>query len=103
MVALVALNAVKESLPEYAHVNSPQKFTQHQLFACLVLKRFLDLDYRGIYAVLCEWPAIPRCLGLEKVPHFITLQQAHQRLLAAKPARRLLEQQVHKMGAGHEG
>jgi hypothetical protein len=30
----------------YAHKFSPKKFTQPQLFACLVFKEFMLLDYR---------------------------------------------------------
>ena len=45
-VLLTAQAAVKEALPEYAHRNSRKKFTQHQLFACLVLKAFHNIDYR---------------------------------------------------------
>jgi hypothetical protein len=39
--------AIRRALLLYSHRNSPKKFTQHQLFACLVLKSFLRTDYRG--------------------------------------------------------
>jgi hypothetical protein len=39
--------AIRRALLLYSHRNSPKKFTQHQLFACLVLKNFLRTDYRG--------------------------------------------------------
>lgn len=39
-VAREALYAAERSLPLYAHKYSPRKFTQPQLFACLVLKTF---------------------------------------------------------------
>jgi len=38
------------ALRPYAHPCSPKKFTQPQLFACLVLKEFLRLDYRKLAA-----------------------------------------------------
>ena len=39
-VALEALAAGEVALPLYSHPCSPKKFTQPQLFACLVLKAF---------------------------------------------------------------
>ena len=36
----------------YSHKFSPKVYTQHQLFACLVLKEALRLDYRGIAKLL---------------------------------------------------
>ena len=38
----------------YAHRFSPKKFTQPQLFAALVLKEFLRLDYRKLAALLAD-------------------------------------------------
>ena len=51
-VARAALAAAQRVLPFYTHPNSPKKFTQHQLFACLVLKNFFKTDYRGVVAQL---------------------------------------------------
>ncbi len=65
----------------YAHRFSPHTFTQPQLFACLVLKSFFRTDYRGIVAMLRDMPHLCRALGLRRLPHFTTLQQANHRLL----------------------
>ena len=43
-IAQEALKAGQESLPDYRHRKSPHKFTQPQLFACLVVQEFLGLD-----------------------------------------------------------
>jgi hypothetical protein len=59
-------------LRAYAHKFSPKKFTQPQLFACLVLKTFLKTDYRGLAAHLAEHSDLRAVLGLEIVPHFTT-------------------------------
>ena len=56
------------SLPAYSHVCSPKKFTQHQLFACLVLKSFLRLDYRGIVIHLADCPSLTEAIGFEQIP-----------------------------------
>ncbi len=98
-VALVALAVAKESLPRYAHKYAPKTYTLHQLFACIVLKRFYKTDYRGIHAILLDNPAIQQDLGLVKVPHFTTIQQAHKRLLAARRSHDLLKQTV-ELGMG---
>jgi len=89
-VVLAALATARRALPEYAHRYSPKKFTQHQLFACLVLKNFLRTDYRGLAAQLADHPTLLAALDMKQVPHFTTFQKASQRLLRTKPARRLL-------------
>jgi hypothetical protein len=91
---LVALATAEQALPLYSHRNSPKKFTQHQLFACLVLKSFLKTDYRGLVAHLADCPSLVETLGLSAVPHFTTLQKAARRLLAGAPAKRLLDATV---------
>jgi hypothetical protein len=91
IMAREALAAGQESLPDYRHRKSPKKFTQPQLFACLVVQEFRCLDYRGIWVLLQEWPELRHVLGLQKVPHFTTLWAASQRLLAESKAEALLD------------
>jgi len=93
-VTLAALATARRALPEYAHRYSPKKFTQHQLFACLVLKHFLRTDYRGLAAHLTDNPSLVSVLGLKQVPHFTTFQKASRRLLLTAPVRKLLESTV---------
>jgi hypothetical protein len=93
-VLLAALATAKQALPLYSHRNSPKKFTQHQLFACLVLKSFLKTDYRGLVVHLADCPSLVETLQLASVPHYTTLQKAARRLLAAAPAKRLLDATV---------
>jgi len=81
-------------LPAYSHRFSPKKFTLPQLFACLVLKEFLRLDYRKLSAVLEDAPSFAAAIGLKSVPHFSTFQKAADRLLLAQHARRLLDETV---------
>lgn len=93
-VARAALIAAQQVLPFYTHPNSPKKFTQHQLFACLVLKNFLRTDYRGVVAHLADHPELREVLRLKAVPHFTTLQKASRHLLGMEPARRVLESTI---------
>jgi len=88
-VARTALEAAKRALPDYSCPKSPKKFTQPQLLACLVVKEFQNLDYRGIHVMLAEWSDLRNVLGLDKVPHFTTLCQAAKRLLAKAKADRV--------------
>jgi hypothetical protein len=90
-VAREALKAGQESLPDYRHPKSPKKFTQPQLFACLAVKEFRRLDYRGIWVLLHEWSELRHVLGLKKVPHFTTLWAASKHLLAKPKAEALLD------------
>lgn len=96
-VLLVAWEVAKAVLPPYSHPSSPKKFTQHQLFACLVLKAFLKTDYRGLTAVLQDVPAWCEAIGLACVPHFTTFQKAAQRLLRARPVFELLDETVSQI------
>ena len=93
-VARAALATARRALPAYTHVNSPKKFTQHQLFACLVLKNFLKTDYRGVVAHLADHPPLLQILELRAVPHFTTLHKASRRLLTSTHARRLLKSTI---------
>jgi hypothetical protein len=88
-VLRVAYDAAQRALPAYRHKFSPRKFTQHQLLACLVLKEFLRLDYRGFAEHLADHPDLVRLIDLKAVPHFTTFQKAADRLLVAASARKL--------------
>ena len=77
----MALRAACDNLPDHAKAKSPKKFTQPQLMVCLMIKEFLQLDYRGVHILLSEWSDLRRVIGLKKVPHFTTLCAAAKRLL----------------------
>ena len=98
-VALEALAAGESALPLYSHPCSPKKFTQPQLFACLVLKAFFKTDYRGVVAILADCKDLAAALGLGCIPHFTTLQKACERLLGFGSAQDLLRATVRlKLG-----
>jgi len=95
-VLRAALDVAEQSLPAYSHRCSPKKFTQHQLFACLVLKNFLKTDYRGVTGQLQDCSSLQNILGLKQVPHYTTLQKAARRLLLSAHAKKLLDTCVRK-------
>jgi hypothetical protein len=84
-----AYEAACRALPAHRHKFSPKKFTQPQLLACLVLKEFARLDYRGLAEHFADHPDLGALIGLRAVPHYTTFQKAAQRLLAAVPGRRM--------------
>jgi hypothetical protein len=95
-VAREALAVGRRCLRAYAHKFSPKKFTQPQLFACLVLKTFLKTDYRGLTAHLGDHSDLRAVLGLQVVPHFTTPQKASRRLLRQGKAQRLFRRTVRR-------
>ena len=96
-VAMVALAAGQEAFSDYSHIYSPHKFTQPQLFACLVLKDFEKKDYRGIWQLLLDCSDLRDAIGLKTVPHFTTLQKASRRLLKVRRVRRLIDDTVQRI------
>lgn len=76
---------------DYSHPFSPRKYTQPQLFSCLVLKTFLKLDYRGLMQLLIDCPNLCNEIKLKEVPHYTTFQKASRKLLKASKVSLLLE------------
>ncbi|WP_197531361.1 transposase [Posidoniimonas corsicana] len=89
---LAAHELGRRTVRRYWHHRAPKKFTLPQLFACLVLKEFLRLDYRKLSAVLEESPSWTAAIGLASVPHFTTFQKAAARLLENRRVQRMLDQ-----------
>jgi hypothetical protein len=77
----MALRVARRALPAYSSKFSKKEFTQPQLFSMLALKQFFRTDYRGIVALLADMDELQQLLGLTKLPHYTTLQKAHDRLL----------------------
>jgi transposase len=93
-VLKTAYEVGQASLLPYSHPRSPQKFTQPQLFACLVLKAFFQTDYRGIEKILEEWSDLREVIGIKEVPHFTTLQKAEKRILDKSNTQELLRKTI---------
>lgn len=93
-ILLTAYIAGKRTLDDYSHPSSPRLYTQSQLFACLVLKTFLGMDYRAISVFLSDFSEAREMIGLKRVPHYTTLQKACQRLLKQGVAVKLLDTTV---------
>ena len=94
--ATLARQLTAAVLPRYAHKFSPQRFTLPQLAACVLLKEYRQLDWRGIEALLQLSPALRRSLGLTRPPDFSTLWRFAQRWLDAARAGRLLAELLRR-------
>jgi ribosomal protein L30/L7E len=81
LLAKIALKTAQEVLTPYSDLRSRHDFTQAQIFAILTLRQFFKTDYRGIIRILQEHRNIKEVLGLNKLPHFTTVQKAQQRML----------------------
>ena len=90
-LAKEALTVASEVLGTYSHQFSRHDFTQAQIFTILVLRQFFKTDYRGIIKILDEHQNIKDALGLNKLPHFTTLQKAQHRMLKKTSFRNCLE------------
>lgn len=90
-VAQWAYTIAQAGLPTYAHEFSPKKYTQHQLFALLILKQFFKKDYRGLMGIIEDSSDIKKILKLREIPHFTTLQKASRRLLSSDKVQKLLK------------
>jgi hypothetical protein len=96
-VARQAMAVATRTLRPYAHKFSPKRYSQPQLFACLVLKTFFKTDYRGLTALLADLHDLRAELHLpRRVPHFTTLHKAGKRLLRLPVARKLFATTVRR-------
>jgi len=77
----VTVALASTALSPYSCNKSRHDYTQAQLFAILVLRQFLKTDYRGVIEHLAVCTELREAIGLEKLPHFTTIQKAEQRLL----------------------
>jgi hypothetical protein len=95
--ATLALRVAQGVLPAYAHKFSPQRFTLPQLAACVLLKEYGRLDWRGIQAWLQLSPPLCHCLGLRSVPDYSTLWYFARRWMDAPRLSRLQGQLLRRL------
>lgn len=69
----LALAVAERVLPERAHKFAPKSYAQPQLFACLLLKEYLHLDYRSAEEVIEASDCLRRTLRLRRTPDYTTL------------------------------
>jgi len=65
----------KSHLPIYSCKYSKRKYTQHQLMTLILLKEYLNVDYRSIVELVELMESLKLRIGLKEVPHYTTLHK----------------------------
>ena len=81
LFARLALRLAEQEFESYSHPKSPQKFTQPQLVACILLAHRMRLSYRDLEEWLLASDKVVAELRLKQVPTYSTLARANKRLL----------------------
>ena len=74
-IATLCMRIARKRVATYSHIKSRRDFTQPQLLTCLVLRAYTRNHYRGVYELLTISPPLREAIGLQKVPHWTTLQK----------------------------
>lgn len=75
-VVKLAMRLGRRCLTPYSHPKSPQRFTQPQLMACLILKAHQKTTYRGVIELLELSAPLRSALGFtHDLPHYTTIQK----------------------------
>jgi Transposase DDE domain len=93
-VARIAYRLCKEVAPAYSHLKSPHRYTQPQLFACVLLMFYVRKSYRDMEEWLLASEAVVQELRLKEVPDHSTLNRTYTRMslkLLERLQRRLLD------------
>ena len=80
-VARVALLVARRELGDYSCPKSKHTFTQPQLLACLVLRAYRKLTYRGTAELLDASDALRGVLGLTHAPAHTTFKEFERRVV----------------------
>jgi len=79
-VATAQAVSANSHLQIYSCKYSKRKYTQHQLLILVLLKEYLNEDYRDIVEIVEVMDKVKEKIGLKQVPHFTTLQKFVTRL-----------------------
>lgn len=89
-LAQCAYQMAQGTMPSFRSKFSKKTFTQPQLLACLILKTYLRLTYRGAEAWLQATDRVSRILGLKLAPDHSTLCRFFHHKLTVARLQRLL-------------
>ena len=70
----------RSHLPLYSSKYSKRKYTQHQLMTLVLLKEYLNEDYRNFVELIELMDKVQNKIGIKQVPHFTTLQKFMSRI-----------------------
>ena len=101
--ARLALAVAERILPERAHRFAPRRYTQPQLFACLLLREYLHLDYRSAEEVIGASDSLRRILWLRCVPDYSTLWRFAQEKVTPELIEQALTETLKLLPSAGEG
>lgn len=101
-VAQLALRSARPCMATYGSLKSRHDFTLPQLTACLVLKAYTKSTYRQTCELLSTSPALREAIGLDKTPHFTTLQKQANTAGMAEVIGTIVGQVLAEIGAAAE-
>jgi hypothetical protein len=90
----LAVQIARQQVPDYASKFAPKRYRQPSLLACLCLKEYLHLDYRGMEALLASAQQLQEALGLPTVPKHSTLWWFSRHKVKPRLLERLLTETV---------
>jgi len=74
-VVQLSMSLGRKYMMAYSCQQAPKKFTQPQLFTCLILRMYLKTTYRGIIEQLEVSGELRKAMGLTQLPHCSTLKR----------------------------
>lgn len=95
---VLAHQLAQKCLPQYAHKFSPRKYTLPQLAACVLLKHYMRLDWRGAEAILKLSPPLQQTIGLTQVPDYTSLWKFACRWMGQQMVSQLLGKLLQMLG-----
>ena len=93
-----ALELGQRLFADHSHKFSPHRFSQPQLFACLVLREHQKKSLRGVEALLVDCSDLRAAAGLSRAPDHNTLCRAFHRMIKSKSMNRALDMQAAQAG-----
>ncbi len=79
-VARIAYRLSQRVVAPYSHLKSPHRFTQPQLFACVLLMFYVRKSYRDMEEWLLACEAVCQELALKEIPDHSTLNRTYHRM-----------------------
>jgi transposase len=102
VMARLAYDLTKVTFPSYAHRNSPKRFTQPQLAACVLMMFYLGISYRDMEEWLLAADKVCEVLELSEVPDHSTLYRMYKRMRMTH-LQTLNERLLHQLEVQEDG
>jgi len=92
------MRAAAKCVRPYSARTSRHDFTQAQLITCLVLRAVTKSTYREVCELLTLMPALRETIGIDKTPHYTTLQKFMARDQTPETVNAMIAQIIKELG-----